>query len=61
MILLGEDGPKKVIEDYSKQFLRDFMQQLRTSHQEKAVLMNHFYQTYISNKVGFYILSVLYI
>ncbi|KAI1816708.1 zinc finger protein RTS2 [Poronia punctata] len=49
MILLGQD-PKKHIEDFSKQFLRDFVQLLRTSHGEKAVHINHFYQTYIANK-----------
>ncbi|KAI8630189.1 zinc finger protein RTS2 [Xylariaceae sp. FL1651] len=49
MILVGED-PKKHIEDFSKQFFRDFMQLLRTSHGEKSVNINHFYQTYIANK-----------
>ncbi|KAI0391255.1 zinc finger protein RTS2 [Xylariaceae sp. FL0594] len=49
MILLGED-PKKHIEEFSKQFLRDFLQLLRTSHGEKSVNINHFYQTYIANK-----------
>ncbi|KAI3322982.1 zinc finger protein RTS2 [Xylariaceae sp. AK1471] len=49
MLLLGED-PKKHIEDFSKQFLRDFMQLLRTSHGEKSVHMNQFYQNYIANK-----------
>lgn len=51
MILLGEN-PKRHIEDFSKQFLRDFTQLLRTSHGEKSVHINHFYQTYIANKVG---------
>jgi DNA/RNA-binding protein KIN17 len=51
MLLLGED-PKKHIEDFSKQFLRDFMQLLRTSHGEKSVHMNQFYQNYIANKVS---------
>ncbi|KAI1328860.1 domain of Kin17 curved DNA-binding protein-domain-containing protein [Xylariaceae sp. FL0255] len=49
MILVGED-PKKHIEDFSKQFLRDFVQLLRTSKGEKSVQINHFYQTYIANK-----------
>ncbi|OTB06113.1 hypothetical protein M426DRAFT_319188 [Hypoxylon sp. CI-4A] len=49
MLLVGED-PKKYIEDYSQQFLKDFLQLLRTSHGEKAVQINHFYQTYIANK-----------
>jgi DNA/RNA-binding protein KIN17 len=54
MLIVGED-PKKHIEDFSKQFLRDFVQLLRTSHGEKSVLMNHFYQNYIANKVRFYL------
>jgi DNA/RNA-binding protein KIN17 len=49
MLLVGED-PKKYINDYSNQFQRDFLQLLRTSHGEKQVNMNHFYQEYISNK-----------
>ena len=42
--------PRKHIADFSNQFQRDFLQLLRTSHVEKAVHMNHFYQTYIANK-----------
>ncbi|KAK3716877.1 hypothetical protein LTR37_006227 [Vermiconidia calcicola] len=34
ILLVGED-PKKHIEDYSRQFQRDFLQLLRTSHGEK--------------------------
>ncbi|KAB8300237.1 hypothetical protein EYC80_000449 [Monilinia laxa] len=49
MLLIGED-PKKYINDYSNQFQRDFLQLLRTSHGEKQVNLNHFYQEYISNK-----------
>ncbi|KAH6684195.1 domain of Kin17 curved DNA-binding protein-domain-containing protein [Halenospora varia] len=49
MLLVGED-PKKYINDYSNQFQRDFLQLLRTSHGEKKVQLNHFYQEYISNK-----------
>jgi DNA/RNA-binding protein KIN17 len=49
MLLVGED-PKKYINDYSNQFQRDFLQLLRTSHGEKQVHLNHFYQEYISNK-----------
>ncbi|KAI0011090.1 domain of Kin17 curved DNA-binding protein-domain-containing protein [Xylariaceae sp. FL0662B] len=49
MLLVGED-PKKYINDYSNQFLKDFIQLLRTSHGEKSVHINHFYQNYISNK-----------
>ena len=49
MLLVGED-PKKYINDYSNQFQRDFLQLLRTSHGEKKVHLNHFYQEYIANK-----------
>lgn len=49
MLLVGED-PKKYINDYSAQFQRDFLQLLRTSHGEKQVQLNHFYQEYIANK-----------
>jgi DNA/RNA-binding protein KIN17 len=49
MLLVGED-PKKFINDYSNQFQRDFLQLLRTSHGEKKVQLNHFYQEYIGNK-----------
>ncbi|KAF6241652.1 hypothetical protein HO173_000363 [Letharia columbiana] len=48
-LLVGED-PRKHISDFSNQFQRDFLQLLRTSHVEKAVQMNHFYQNYIANK-----------
>ena len=49
MLLIGED-PRKHISDYLNQFQRDFLQLLRTSHGEKKIHMNHFYQEYISNK-----------
>jgi DNA/RNA-binding protein KIN17 len=49
MQLIGED-PRKAINDFSNQFLRDFIQLLRTGHGEKKVNVNHFYQEYISNK-----------
>lgn len=49
MLLVGED-PKKFINDYSNQFKRDFLQLLRTSHGEKKVHMNNFYQEYIRDK-----------
>lgn len=42
--------PRKHISDFSNQFQRDFLQLLRTSHVEKAVQINHFYQNYIANK-----------
>ncbi|KAJ3955851.1 hypothetical protein N0V92_007624 [Colletotrichum tropicale] len=49
LMLVGED-PKKFINEYSNQFLRDFLQLLRTGHGEKQVHINHFYQEYIANK-----------
>lgn len=45
MLLVGED-PKKYIEQFSTDFRKDFLQLLRTSHGEKGVLINHFYQNY---------------
>ncbi|KZF22672.1 zinc finger protein RTS2 [Xylona heveae TC161] len=49
MLLIGED-PNKHIQSYSNDFLRDFLQLLKTSHGEKGVHVNHFYQEYIANK-----------
>ncbi|EFQ28091.1 hypothetical protein CGRA01v4_03206 [Colletotrichum graminicola] len=49
MLVVGED-PKKFLNEYSNQFLRDFTQLLRTGHGEKQVQINHFYQEYIANK-----------
>ncbi|KAI0192159.1 domain of Kin17 curved DNA-binding protein-domain-containing protein [Astrocystis sublimbata] len=49
MLLVGEDT-KKHIEDYSNQFRQSFIQLLRTSHGEKSVQINQFYQTFIANK-----------
>ncbi|GKT49312.1 KIN17-like protein [Colletotrichum spaethianum] len=49
ILVVGED-PKKFLNEYSNQFLRDFTQLLRTGHGEKQVQINHFYQEYIANK-----------
>ncbi|KAI1103251.1 domain of Kin17 curved DNA-binding protein-domain-containing protein [Jackrogersella minutella] len=49
MVLVGED-PKKYIDEFSNDFMKDFLQLLKTSHGEKQVQINHFYQTYIANK-----------
>lgn len=49
MLMVGED-PKKFINDYSRQFQRDFLQLLKTAHGEKKVHMNNFYQEYIRDK-----------
>lgn len=49
MLVVGED-PKKAINDFSNQFLRDFLQLLKTGHGEKQIHINRFYQEYIANK-----------
>lgn len=49
MLMVGED-PKKYINQYSSQFQRDFLQLLKTSHGEKKVHLNNFYQEYIHDK-----------
>ncbi|KAF2090944.1 hypothetical protein K490DRAFT_33989 [Saccharata proteae CBS 121410] len=49
MMIIGED-PRKAINEFSAQFQRDFLLLLRTSHGEKKVNLNHFYQEYIRNK-----------
>ncbi|KAI1178909.1 domain of Kin17 curved DNA-binding protein-domain-containing protein [Nemania sp. FL0916] len=49
MLIIGEN-PKKQIEDFSRQFEKDFILLLRTSHGEKSVQINQFYQNYIANK-----------
>lgn len=49
MLIVGED-PKKYINEYSNQFMRDFVNLLKTGHGEKQVHINHFYQEYIANK-----------
>ena len=49
MLLVGE-SPQKFIESYSTQFKHDFLTLLRTSHGEKKIDANRFYQEYISDK-----------
>lgn len=49
MLVIGED-PKKFVNDFSNQFLKDFINLLKTGHGEKQVQMNRFYQEYIANK-----------
>ncbi|KAI9043173.1 putative C2H2 finger domain protein (Kin17) [Aspergillus affinis] len=48
-LLVGED-PKKHIEDYSREFIKNFMDLLRTTHGEKKVHVNQFYQQVIADK-----------
>ncbi|EED14212.1 chromatin remodeling complex subunit (Arp9), putative [Talaromyces stipitatus ATCC 10500] len=49
MLLIGENS-KAAIDKYSAEFLKEFIDLLRTSHGEKKVHINHFYQQVISNK-----------
>ena len=49
MLVVGED-PQKAINDFSNEFLRTFLQQLKTAHGEKAVNINHFYQEFIADR-----------
>lgn len=49
MLVVGENA-KQHVDNYSNQFKHDFLQLLRTSHGEKKINANHFYQEYIANK-----------
>ena len=49
MMLIGEN-PNKVINDFTQDFVRAFVAQLRTAHYTKQVHINHFYQEYIHDK-----------
>ncbi|KAL9106787.1 MAG: hypothetical protein Q9227_008209 [Pyrenula ochraceoflavens] len=49
MAVIGED-PRKAINEFSRQFERDFLNLLKTGHGEKRVHANRFYQEYISDK-----------
>ncbi|KAL3461843.1 domain of Kin17 curved DNA-binding protein-domain-containing protein [Aspergillus heterothallicus] len=49
VLLIGED-PKKYIEDYSKHFISNFLTLLRSTHGEKKVHINQFYQQVIADK-----------
>ncbi|KAF2842753.1 hypothetical protein M501DRAFT_926759 [Patellaria atrata CBS 101060] len=49
MLAVGENT-RSHISQWSTQFQNDFVNQLRTSHQEKPVVLNHMYQQYISHK-----------
>ena len=43
MLLIGED-PRKHIHQYSEEFKKNFVDLLKTTHGEKKVHINHFYQ-----------------
>lgn len=50
MLVVGEN-PARYVASYSRQFMGDFLQLLRTTHGEKRVHANHFYASqYIVNK-----------
>jgi DNA/RNA-binding protein KIN17 len=49
MLLIGENS-KQAISDFSNEFQRNFINLLKTSHGEKQVNINHFYQQVISDK-----------
>lgn len=49
MLAVGEN-PRSKIEQYSREFLSDFLRLLRSSHGEKQINANRFYQEYIANK-----------
>ncbi|KAL1977773.1 hypothetical protein VTN31DRAFT_632 [Thermomyces dupontii] len=49
MLIVGENS-KKYIDEYSQEFLRNFITLLRTTHGEKKVHVNQFYQQVIADK-----------
>lgn len=49
MLLIGED-PRKHIQEFSKEFLKNFVDLLKTTHGEKKVHINQFYQQVIADK-----------
>ena len=49
MQAIGQD-PRKAINEFSREFERDFLTLLRTGHGEKKVNLNRFYNEYIGNK-----------
>jgi DNA/RNA-binding protein KIN17 len=56
MLLIGED-PRRHIQDFSRDFQKNFVDLLKTTHGEKKVHINHFYQQVIADKeVSFFLL-----
>ncbi|KAL9064125.1 MAG: hypothetical protein Q9157_007947 [Trypethelium eluteriae] len=49
MQLVGED-PKRFINQYSREFQQNFLNQLRTSHGQKSIHANKFYNEVIADK-----------
>lgn len=48
-LAVGED-PRKVVEEFSREFHRNFIQLLKTGHGEKSIPINRFYQDVIAHK-----------
>ncbi|KAK9316555.1 domain of Kin17 curved DNA-binding protein-domain-containing protein [Lipomyces starkeyi] len=49
MLIIGEN-PQRKIAEYSEQFKRDFVSLLKSSHGEKKINFNKFYQEYIADR-----------
>ncbi|KAK9360952.1 domain of Kin17 curved DNA-binding protein-domain-containing protein [Lipomyces starkeyi] len=49
MLIIGEN-PQRKIAEFSEQFKRDFVSLLKSSHGEKKINFNKFYQEYISDR-----------
>ena len=50
MLIVGQN-PARYVSNFSRQFMGDFLQLLRTTHGEKRIHANHFYASqYIANK-----------
>ena len=49
-MLIVAENPNQFLEDYSKQFLSDFMRLFRTRYGSKRVFANQIYQEYIKDK-----------
>lgn len=49
MLLIGED-PRKHIQEFTKEFVKNFVDLLKTTHGEKKVHINQFYQQVIADK-----------
>jgi DNA/RNA-binding protein KIN17 len=49
MLLIGENSGK-AIREFSNEFKKNFIDLLRTTHGEKQVHINHFYQQVIAEK-----------
>lgn len=49
MLLIGED-PRKHIQEFTREFVKNFVDLLKTTHGEKKVHINQFYQQVIADK-----------